>query len=56
MDCPSKENLTLMKLDGISGIRNLNFDIPNRKLTVFHSGDDFQTEQAILGLGLGGRN
>ncbi len=38
MDCPSEENLIRMKLDGISSIVNLGFDIPNRKLTVFHSG------------------
>lgn len=55
MDCPSEENLIRLKLDGISGIENLDFDIPNRKLTVFHSGDVFQIEQAILGLGLGGK-
>ena len=38
MDCPSEENLIRMKLVGISNIKNLDFDIPNRKLTVFHSG------------------
>jgi len=31
MDCPSEENLIRMKLDGISSIANLDFDIPNRK-------------------------
>ena len=35
MDCPSEENLIRMKLDGISSIANLDFDIPNRKLTFF---------------------
>jgi Co/Zn/Cd efflux system component len=55
MDCPSEENLIRMKLDGILGIEYLDFDIPNRMLTVFHSGDVFQIEQAILGLGLGGK-
>lgn len=55
MDCPSEENLIRLKLDGISGIENLDFDIPNRKLTVFHSENVFQIEQAILGLGLGGK-
>ncbi|MGB3151992.1 MAG: cation transporter [Maribacter sp.] len=54
MDCPSEENLIRMKLDGIIGIENLDFDIPNRNLTVFHSGDVFQIEQAILDLKLGG--
>ena len=37
MDCPSEENLIRMKLDGISTIVNLDFDIPNRKLIIFHN-------------------
>ena len=36
MDCPSEENLIRMKLDGITSIKHLDFDIPNRTLTVFH--------------------
>lgn len=54
MDCPSEENLIRMKLDGISSIVNLDFDIPNRKLTVFHSGEIDQIEKSILELNLGG--
>lgn len=54
MDCPSEENLIRMKLDGISGIQNLDFDIPNRILTVFHSGEIDQIEKSILELNLGG--
>ena len=55
MDCPSEENLIRMKLDGISSIVNLDFDIPNRKLTVFHSGEIDQIEKSILELNLGGK-
>ena len=55
MDCPSEENLIRMKLDGISGVENLDFDIPNRKLTVFHSGKIDQIEKSILELNLGGK-
>ncbi len=54
MDCPSEENLIRMKLDGITGIKNLDFDIPNRKLTVFHAGQIDQIEKSILELNLGG--
>lgn len=54
MDCPSEENLIRMKLDGISGIKNLDFDIPNRNLTVFHNGQMEQIEQSIAELNLGG--
>ena len=55
MDCPSEENLIRMKLDGIAGIVNLDFDIPNRKLTVFHSGETDQIEKAVMALNLGGK-
>jgi Co/Zn/Cd efflux system component len=38
MDCASEEQLIRMKLDGLSAISALSFDIPNRKLEVVHSG------------------
>lgn len=53
MDCPSEENLIRMKLDEYSNIKNLDFDIPNRKLTVFHTGEIDQIEKSLLGLNLG---
>ena len=55
MDCPSEENLIRMKLDAISSIVNLVFDIPNRKLTVFHSGETDQIEKSVIELNLGGK-
>ena len=55
MDCPSEENLIRMKLDGISSIKNLDFDISNRRLTIFHSGQNDQIEKSILELNLGGQ-
>ncbi len=55
MDCPSEENLIRMKLDSYSNIRNLDFDIPNRKLTVFHTGKIDQIEKSLLGLNLGSK-
>ncbi len=55
MDCPSEENLIRMKLDGISSIKNLDFDISNRKLFVFHLGEIDQIEKSISELKLGGR-
>jgi Co/Zn/Cd efflux system component len=39
MDCPSEEQLIRMKLEPHSGVARLEFDIPDRKLTVFHTGD-----------------
>ncbi len=53
MDCPSEENLIRMKLDGISEISNLDFDIPNRKLTVFHKGQLELIEKSLINLNLG---
>ena len=55
MDCPSEENLIRMKLDGISSIANLDFDIPNRKMTIFHSGDLDLIEKSVIELNLGGK-
>ncbi|MEN8248448.1 MAG: cation transporter [Bacteroidota bacterium] len=55
MDCPSEENLIRMKLDGISDIKNLDFDVQNRKLTVYHIGYIEQIEQSIHKLNLGGK-
>lgn len=55
MDCPSEENLIRMKLEGISSIANLDFDIPNRKLIVFHSGEIDQIEKSVIELNLGGK-
>lgn len=36
MDCPSEEQLIRMKLQKFDNIKSLEFDIPNRKLTVHH--------------------
>lgn len=37
MDCPSEEQMIRMKLADLTNIKSLDFDIPNRRLTVFHS-------------------
>lgn len=38
MDCPSEEQLIRMKLQDFDTVKSLEFDIPNRKLNVYHSG------------------
>lgn len=53
MDCPSEENLIRMKLDGLPNIKYLDFDIPNRKLTVYHQAPIDQIEESIQELKLG---
>ncbi|HWK55760.1 MAG TPA: cation diffusion facilitator family transporter [Parapedobacter sp.] len=39
MDCPSEEQLIRMKLQNFDPVKSLEFDIPNRELTIYHSGD-----------------
>jgi len=55
MDCPSEENLIRMKLEDISSIEHLDFDLSQRKLTVFHSNHIDEIEMAILELKLGSK-
>lgn len=47
MDCPSEEQMIRMKLEGIVSIRQLSFDIPQRKLMMFHTGEVEDFEQSI---------
>jgi len=54
MDCPSEENLIRMKLDSISDIAKMEFDIPNRQLTVYHNGEAEVIKKSIVELNLGG--
>lgn len=54
MDCPSEENLIRLKLDGIAEIKNLDFDVPSRRLSVFHDGGLRVIEESIADLNLGG--
>lgn len=55
MDCPSEENLIRMKLNDIADIIELEFDIPDRKLTVYHKGSLAAIELAVYDLNLGGK-
>ncbi len=55
MDCPSEENLIRMKLDGLSEIKQLDFDIENRKLTVYHIHDNPEIEERLNDLNLGSK-
>jgi len=55
MDCPSEENLIRMKLDEISNIAHLEFNIAKRELTIFHTGNLEEIEESIIELKLGGK-
>src|SRR5690606_2719882 len=39
MDCPSEEQLIRMKLQNFDTVKSLEFDIPSRKLNVYHKGN-----------------
>ncbi|WNM20327.1 cation transporter [Flavobacterium capsici] len=53
MDCPSEEQLIRIKLGSISSIFHLEFDIPNRKLTVIHNNNLNLIEKSLHELNLG---
>lgn len=53
MDCPSEENLIRMKLHGVEGIRKLEFEIENRRLSVFHSDENEEITKRLESLNLG---
>ena len=55
MDCPSEESLIRMKLEGIPEIETLDFDLENRKLTVFHKEKNPEIEQRLDDLNLGSK-
>lgn len=52
MDCPAEENLIRLKLNDVNSIVNLDFDLPSRKLTVYHSGNLRIIEDSIVELNL----
>lgn len=47
MDCPSEEQMIRMKLDDLTNIQSLEFDIPNRLLHVFHIDSNEQIYQRL---------
>jgi Co/Zn/Cd efflux system component len=55
MDCPSEENMIRMKLDGIEVIQQLDFDIENSMLTVYHRAEDEAIQTRLESLNLGAK-
>jgi Co/Zn/Cd efflux system component len=52
MDCPSEEQMIRMKLEPLSQVKHLEFDIPARKLEVFHQDEVLPIQNAISELNL----
>jgi len=53
MDCPSEEQMIRMKLESYAQVKHLDFDIPNRKLEVYHVDDVKAIKTSIASLKLG---
>lgn len=53
MDCSAEEQMVRMKLDGYTDIKKLDFDLPARKLEVYHLGNVEPIESNLRELGLG---
>ncbi|SFF62047.1 Cation efflux family protein [Salegentibacter agarivorans] len=53
MDCPSEEQMIRMKLETFDQIKYLDFDIPKRKLEVYHLGGVYEIQSSISELKLG---
>ena len=53
MDCPSEERIIQMALEGLMHDLALEFDIPNRRLKVFHKGNLEAIQSCLESLNLG---
>lgn len=47
MDCSAEEQMVRMKLEALIGVKKLEFDLPNRGLTVLHSNDINELTECI---------
>ncbi|MFO8000803.1 MAG: cation transporter [Marinilabilia sp.] len=55
MDCPAEERIIRMKLEGVRGLKKLEFDLEERNLEVLHEGDAGDITPLIGSLNMGGR-
>ena len=55
MDCASEERLVRLALDDVPGVRALRFDLPERRLAVWHVGTADAVAARLEPLGLGAR-
>jgi Co/Zn/Cd efflux system component len=53
MDCPSEENMIRLKLDGLTEIKKLDFDLDSRILLVYHSENNKEIKDRLKELDLG---
>lgn len=55
LDCPAEEQMIRLALKELDGIRELRFDLNERRLTVFHSSGTDEMTERLVGLKLGAR-
>lgn len=55
MDCPSEERLIRLALVDAKEVSRLDFDLTNRRLTIFHDADPERLLERLSSLGLGAR-
>lgn len=55
MDCPSEERLIRLALDGLESVVALDFDLAERRLTIWHRGEAEAVTGRLAPLGLGAR-
>lgn len=55
MDCAAEEQMVRMGLEGVPGVEHLVFDLPARRLVVYHTSEAEAIWPALDGLGLGAR-
>ncbi|WP_175545922.1 cation transporter [Salegentibacter echinorum] len=53
MDCPSEEQMIRMKIESCQQVKYLDFDIPNRKLEIYHQNNVEEINKALSELKLG---
>ena len=55
MDCSAEEQIVHMALSDLEAVKGLTFDLPNRKLKVFHNEGSEQITTKLEGLGFGAK-
>lgn len=53
MDCPSEERITRMKLEDTASIKHMEFNIPERLLTITHEGEPIEILSKLTPLNFG---
>ncbi len=53
MDCPSEERLIRLKMEDLPEVKKLTFDIPKRKVEIFHDGETAPIVTSLKSLNLG---